>query len=105
MKAGLFLAAALFATCASADWQNGYTKKDGSYVQGHQKSEPDQYRFNNYGSQSNGGHQRDEFSSGGGATNRSNSSWGSRDNDRDGIPNAYDSHPNSKKNCSFGYSC
>ena len=42
-----------------------------------------------------GGSQRDEYSSGGGATNRSNSSYGWRDNDNDGYGNAYDRRPES----------
>lgn len=89
----------LFSGSASADkWVNGYTKKDGSYVQGYQKSSPDSYRYNNNGSQSNGGSQRDEYSSGTGATNKGNSSWGYRDNDNDGYSNPYDRKPDSKKN-------
>lgn len=52
----------LSSAAALADYQQGYYRKDGTYVQGHMKSEPDQYRYNNYGSQSNGGSQRDEFS-------------------------------------------
>lgn len=97
----MVIAAALFLVGgeASADkWVNGYTKKDGSYVQGHYKSSPDSYRYNNNGSQSNGGGQRDEYSSGTGATNKSNSSWGYRDNDSDGYGNPYDRRPDSKKN-------
>lgn len=104
MKKLGFIVMMLIAAQASADWQSGYTKRDGTYVQGHQRSTPDEYRYNNYGSQSNGGRQRDEYSNYGGATNRSNSTWGSRDNDRDGVPNAWDSKPNSRKNCS-GYFC
>lgn len=76
---------------------NGYTRKDGTYVQGHMKSSPDENRYNNMGSQSYGGRQRDEFSSGTGATNRSNSSYGWRDNDRDGVINPYDRRPDSRR--------
>jgi len=43
--------------------QRAYIKKDGTYVQSHQKANPDGIRYNNKGSQSNGGRQRDEFSS------------------------------------------
>jgi len=75
---------------------SGYTKKDGTYVQGHYKSDPDQYRYNNQKSQSYGGKQRDEFSSGTGATNKSNSTYRSRDNDSDGVYNPYDSKPDTK---------
>lgn len=84
---------------ANADkWVNGYTKKDGTYVQGHMKSSPDSYRYNNKGAQSFGGSQRDEYSSGLGATNKNNSSYGYRDNDNDGLSNSYDPKPESKRN-------
>ncbi|MGH8562750.1 MAG: hypothetical protein ACREXW_01165 [Gammaproteobacteria bacterium] len=34
---------------ASADqWVSGYTRKDGTYVQPHMRSDPDGYRPNNY---------------------------------------------------------
>jgi hypothetical protein len=48
---------------ANARTQQGYTKKNGTYVEQHQKSSSDGYRYNNRNSQSNGGRQRDEFSS------------------------------------------
>ena len=87
------------ASSAFADkWVNGYTKKDGTYVQGYYRSSPDAYRYNNRSSQTYGGSQRDEYSSGMGATNKSNSSWGWRDNDNDGISNSYDRRPNSGSN-------
>ena len=82
--------------CFANNFVDGYTKKDGTYVQGHFKSEPDQYRHNNQQSQSYGGKQRDEFSSGTGATNKSNPSYNYRDNDRDGVYNPYDAKPNKK---------
>ncbi|MDP2787016.1 MAG: hypothetical protein Q8O79_02935 [Pseudomonadota bacterium] len=94
----IFVAAVLVSGTVLADqYVKGYTKKDGTYVQGHTKSEPDQYRSNNRGSQSMGGSQRDEYSSGTGATNRSNSGYGYRDNDSDGVSNPYDKKPESKK--------
>jgi hypothetical protein len=43
--------------------QRGYSKKNGTYVQPHQKANPDSKRYNNKGARSNGGKQRDEFSS------------------------------------------
>jgi hypothetical protein len=48
---------------ADARSQRGYVKRNGTYVAPHQKSNPDQKRFNNKGSKTNGGKQRDEFSS------------------------------------------
>lgn len=48
---------------AQARNQRGYVKKNGTYVQPHQKTNPDSKRFNNRGSRSNGGSQSDEFSS------------------------------------------
>ena len=90
---------AIFSSTASADkWVKGYTKKDGTYVQGHSKSSPDSYRYNNKSSQSYSGSQRDEYSSGMGATNKNNSSYGYRDNDNDGLSNSYDPKPESGKN-------
>jgi len=94
----LFLALVTLSGAVLADqYVNGYTRKDGTYVQGHTKSSPDEYRYNNKGSQTYGGNQRDEYSSGTGATNRSNSSYGWRDNDRDNVSNPYDRKPESKR--------
>jgi hypothetical protein len=94
----LLIALVTFSGAALADkYVNGYTRKDGTYVQGHMKSSPDAYRYNNRGSQSYGGRQRDEYSSGTGATNKSNSSYGWRDNDSDGVSNPYDRKPDSKR--------
>jgi len=93
----VFLVAGLMAGAAFADsYVDGYTRKDGTYVQGHTKSSPDQYRNNNLGSESRGGNRRDEYSSSG-ATNKSNSGYGLYDNDRDGVGNSYDRKPESKK--------
>jgi hypothetical protein len=101
-KTALVISSLLLTVCAipaSADkWVNGYTKKDGTYVQGHMKSSPDSSRYNNKGSQTYGGSQRDEYSSGPGATNQGNSSYGYRDNDNDGLSNSFDPKPESKKN-------
>ncbi len=76
----------------------GYTRRDGTYVQPYTRSSPDSYRSNNKGSQSYGGSQRDEYSSGMGATNKKNSSYGYRDNDNDGLSNSYDPKPESGEN-------
>ena len=85
-------------SAALADrWVNGYTKKDGTYVQGYQKTNSDNYRYNNYSSQTNGNSKRDEFSSGSGATNKSNNTYNFRDNDNDGVLNTYDRAPETKK--------
>lgn len=72
----------------------GYTRSDGTHVQGYTRSSPDSSRANNYGSKSNGGSQRDEYSSPG-ATNKGNSSYGIYDNDNDSIGNNYDRKPES----------
>lgn len=84
-------------TATAGSYIRGYTKKDGTYVAPHYRSSPDAYRYNNRGSQSYGGSQRDEYSSGTGATNKSNSSYGWRDNDRDGRYNPYDRAPDVKR--------
>ena len=63
MKKLLLIVLASFCTFAMAqNWTNGYFKKDGTYVQGYQKSEPNEHRYDNRNSQSNGGSQRDEYS-------------------------------------------
>lgn len=94
----LFLALTMLSGAVLADkYVSGYIRKDGTYVQGHTKSSSDEYRYNNKGSQTYGGSQRDEYSSDTGATNRSNSSYGWRDNDRDGVSNPYDRRPESKR--------
>ncbi len=96
--AALLIALVTFSGAALADnYVNGYTRKDGTYVQGHMKSSPDAHRYNNRSSQSYGGSQRDEYSSGTGATNKSNSSYGWRDNDSDGVGNPYDRKPESRR--------
>ena len=93
----VFFVASLIAGAAFADsYVKGHTRSDGTYVQGHTRSSPDQYRSNNRGSESRGGSQRDEYSSDS-ATNKSNPSYGSRDNDRDGVSNSYDRKPESKR--------
>jgi len=97
-RAVFFVAGILFTNTALADhYVQGYTRKDGMYVQGHTASDPDPYRYNNHSSQTYGGTQRDEYSSGTGATNKSNSSYRWRDNDSDGVSNPYDRKPDSKR--------
>ena len=97
-RTALFLALVTITGFSFAgEYVNGYYRKDGTYVQGHTKSSPDEYRYNNKGSQTYGGSQRDEYSSGTGATNRSNSSYGWRDNDRDGYSNPYDRKPDTRR--------
>ncbi len=53
----------LFQSEAHARNQRGYVKKNGTYVHAHQKTNPDSKRYNNRSARSNGGTQRDEFSS------------------------------------------
>jgi hypothetical protein len=83
-------------TAFAGNHVNGYTRHDGTYVAPHERSSANSTRSDNYGSQSNGGSQRDEYSTGTGATNKKNSSYGSRDNDNDGVVNAYDPKPEKK---------
>lgn len=69
----LTLALIITAACsfAGADqWVNGYTKKDGTVVQGHHRSDGNSIKYDNYSSQGNSnpytgqqGSQRNEFSS------------------------------------------
>jgi len=61
----------LFSTAALADeYVRGYSRSDGTYVQPHYRSSPNQYKSDNYSSQGNSnpytgeqGYQRNEFSS------------------------------------------
>ena len=90
-------AAILVSSTVFADtYVRGHTRSDGTYVQGHTRSSPDANRSNNRGSESMGGNRRDEYSTDS-ATNKNNSGYGYRDNDRDGVSNAYDRQPESKK--------
>jgi hypothetical protein len=54
---------ALSSLSVEARTQRVYMKKNGTYVAPHQKNNPDKHRYNNRGSRTNGGKQRDEFSS------------------------------------------
>ena len=74
----------------------GYTKKDGTYVAPHTRSAPNAYRYDNNGSQSSGGSKRDEYSPQP-ATNSTNASYKSYDNDGDGVSNSSDRYPESSK--------
>jgi len=72
MRNTLLLAMLLAVSLASSAKSNsvrGYTKKDGTYVQPHKKTNPDQKRSNNYSSEGNynpttgkEGKQRNEYS-------------------------------------------
>lgn len=53
----------------------GYYRKDGTYVKPHVRSQPDQYKWNNYGPAKTPSEKNDPKS---------------RDNDQDGIPNYLD---------------
>lgn len=96
--AGIVLGCLATGAAFSDEYVSGYYKKDGTYVSGHTRSSPNANRYDNYGSQSNGGSQRDEYSGYGGATNKRNPGYNSYDNDSDGIYNGYDRKPESKKN-------
>lgn len=96
----IIMAAAIILVASTAmagqTYVKGYQRSDGTYVQGHYRTTPDDIRSNNRDSQSMGGSQRDEFSDRNGATNRNNSSYGMRDNDGDGIMNSMDLNPNDR---------
>ena len=61
--ATIVLATICAATFADTVYVPGYFKSNGTYVEGHYKTTPNEFRFDNRNSQSNGGSQRDEFSS------------------------------------------
>lgn len=51
--AAVALAFALPLTAYADQWVNGYLRSDGTYVQGHFRSSPDQWKFDNYSSSGN----------------------------------------------------
>lgn len=71
LKSVFFALLAIAATASAQQYVPGYTRNDGTYVQGAYRSAPDQIRSNNLNSQTTGvnpytgvaGHQRDENSS------------------------------------------
>lgn len=60
--ATVVLAIVCAAAFADTVYVPGYFKSNGTYVEGHYKTAPNEFRFDNRNSQSNGGSQRDEFS-------------------------------------------
>jgi hypothetical protein len=73
MKKIILASLLIFAVTAQAQtYIPGYTKRDGTYVEGHYRSAPNQNRYDNYGAQNSlyggnpytgkKGSQRDEFS-------------------------------------------
>lgn len=64
---------------AYAGWVKGYTRKDGTYVAPHYRSNPDQYKWNNYGPSRRNSERLNPYG---------------RDNDRDGVPNYLDMDDN-----------
>lgn len=66
------------ASIASAEWVNGYTRRDGTYVPGYERSPRNNQKWDNYGSKSNND------------KGYGYSSPYSRDSDKDGISNQYD---------------
>jgi hypothetical protein len=51
MAAALWFSASLQAS--ADDWVSGYTRSDGTYVQGHFRSNPNSYQFDNYSAEGN----------------------------------------------------
>jgi hypothetical protein len=70
MKALLLAAIVLLPSVATADsYVSGYVRRDGTYVQPHMRSEPNNIKFDNYSSQGNfnpytgqQGYRQNEFS-------------------------------------------
>ena len=72
-KVLFFTGLAIACSMAQAQtWVDGYTRRDGTYVEGHMRSAPNQNRYDNYNAENSvyggtpytgqRGHQRDEFS-------------------------------------------
>lgn len=73
----LVLVTIFMCTPCFADHVNGYYRKDGTYVQGYERSSPDEYKWNNYGPSEYPGQPPSL-----------------RDADKDGTPNMYDHDDN-----------
>lgn len=65
----LALLMAVPAVASADEYVQGYMRQDGTYVQPHYRTEPNEHRYDNYSSQGNTnpytgqrGHQRNEFS-------------------------------------------
>lgn len=69
----------LFVSTVSAEWVSGYYRRDGTYVQGYQRSERNNTKEDNYGPSTN-------------SYDRANPYL--RDSDKDGIPNYLDRDDN-----------
>lgn len=65
----------LTASIVSAGWVNGYYRSNGTYVRGHERSSPDNSKWNNYGPSKKDSELTNPYS---------------RDNDKDGVPNYLD---------------
>lgn len=81
MKNLVFLATAALmgiSSLAQAGYVHGYTRSNGTYVQGYYRSTPNSTRADNYGP----------------SRGVSSTPYYSRDNDRDGTPNQYDTDDN-----------
>lgn len=74
---GLFLA--VTGGEALAGWVKGYTRRDGTYVQPHYRSNPDGQKWNNFGPSRRDSDRLNPYG---------------RDNDRDGTPNYLDMDDN-----------
>ncbi len=66
--AALVMLAGLASSATADDYVNGYTRSDGTYVQGYYRSSPNSYRYDNYSSSGNTnpytgsrGYERNEF--------------------------------------------
>lgn len=54
LSIGLIFLASVSSTAFAGDtWVNGYTKSDGTYVQGHYRSSPDGNSYNNWSTRGN----------------------------------------------------
>ncbi len=52
MLLALSIALLIPSLCLADTYVNGYTRRDGTYVKGHYRSDPDGVKWNNYGSSS-----------------------------------------------------
>lgn len=76
------------ASMSFAGWVNGYYRKDGTYVRGHYRSNPDGYKWNNYGPSRNESDRYNPY--GRDYDNDGSPNYLDRDDDNDGYMDDYD---------------
>lgn len=96
----IFLMTASFAFAGDV-WVNGYYRKDGTYVRGHYRSSPDEYKWNNYGPSRNSYELTNPYSRD--SDNDGSPNYLDMDDDNDGVFDDYDNNQYGKEDRSSSY--